>query len=61
MPNPKKRHSRSKRGRRRSHDALTAPATNLCPQCGEPRRPHHVCMKCGSYKGRTALKVEESV
>ena len=61
MPNPKKRHSRCKRGQRRSHDALTVAAVSTCPQCGEPKRPHHVCPSCGTYKGRTGIKKEEAV
>ncbi|MFQ5735850.1 MAG: 50S ribosomal protein L32 [Thermodesulfobacteriota bacterium] len=61
MPNPKKRHSRCKRMQRRSHDALSAPATSTCPQCGEPKRPHHVCMSCGTYRGRNVLKKEEEL
>ena len=59
MPNPKKRHSRCKTGNRRSNDALKRPATSLCPQCGEPKRPHHVCLSCGTYRGRTVIKKEE--
>lgn len=61
MPNPKKRHSSCKRGQRRSHDALSAPAVSTCPQCGEPKRPHHVCQSCGTYKGRTVIKKKEAV
>ena len=61
MPNPKKRHSRCKRMQRRSHDALSAPAISLCPHCGEPKRPHFVCKKCGTYKGREIVKTEETV
>jgi large subunit ribosomal protein L32 len=37
---------------RRSHHALSASAYNECPNCGEPKRPHHVCGKCGHYDGR---------
>ena len=60
MPNPKKRHSRCKRGQRRSHDALVKPAVAVCEQCGEPRRPHHICLKCGFYGGKSVIKKEES-
>jgi len=59
MPNPKKRLSRCKKGQRRSHDALAKPGVSLCPQCGEPKRPHHICPSCGTYKGRTVLKKDE--
>ena len=61
MPNPKKRHSRCKRMQRRSHYALTAPATSTCPQCGEIKRPHHVCPSCGTYRGRAVLKKDEEL
>ena len=61
MPNPKKRHSRCKRMNRRSHDALSAPAVSVCPQCSEPKRPHHVCPSCGSYNGKAVIKKEEAV
>ncbi|MBI5236716.1 MAG: 50S ribosomal protein L32 [Deltaproteobacteria bacterium] len=60
MPNPKKRHSRCKRMQRRSHDALTSPAISKCPQCGEPKQPHHVCPACGTYRGRAVIKKEEA-
>ena len=34
MPVPKRKTSHSKRNKRRAHDALTAPATIPCPECG---------------------------
>ncbi len=55
MPTPKKRHSRTRRNNRRSHDALSTPAASLCPQCSEPKRPHTVCPSCGTYKGREVI------
>ncbi|CDM66080.1 50S ribosomal protein L32 [Pyrinomonas methylaliphatogenes] len=57
MPNPKRRHSKSRRNKRRAHDALRAPNLSLCPNCQEPRLPHRVCLKCGYYKGRVVLRV----
>jgi len=59
MPNPKKRHSKSRRNKRRSHDRLSMPVLSLCPQCNEPKLPHHVCLNCGTYKGREIIKIEE--
>lgn len=61
MPNPKKRHSRCKRMNRRSHDALVKPAVGTCAQCGEPKRPHHICANCGYYNGRAVIKKEEAL
>ncbi|WP_417513437.1 50S ribosomal protein L32 [Minwuia sp.] len=52
MAVPKSKISSSRRGMRRSHDKLSAAATNECPNCGEIKRPHHVCASCGHYKDR---------
>jgi large subunit ribosomal protein L32 len=60
MPNPKRRHSKARRGKRRAHDALRAPQTVLCPNCQEPRMQHRVCPKCGYYKGREIVQVEQN-
>ena len=45
---------------RRSHDAATMPNLATCPHCHEPVLPHHVCPECGTYKGKTVIKTEES-
>lgn len=52
MAVPKKKVSKSKRNMRRAHHALKPNAYGICPECGEPRRPHHVCASCGYYDGR---------
>ena len=59
MAVPKRKTSKARRDKRRSHDALVAPAASLCPQCGATKQPHRVCASCGSYKGRTIVAVEE--
>ncbi len=59
MPVPKKRTSRSKRGMRRSHDALSVPAISSCPECGAAKAPHRVCPECGMFKGEEVIVVEE--
>ena len=55
MAVPKKKTSPSRRGMRRAHDALTAEAFNECGNCGELKRPHHVCSHCGYYGGREVV------
>ncbi|MEL6765969.1 MAG: 50S ribosomal protein L32 [Pseudomonadota bacterium] len=50
------RKTRSKRGMRRSHDALRIVASSECPNCGELRLPHHVCGACGYYRDREVVK-----
>ena len=59
MAVPKGKTSRSKRDKRRSHDALARPARADCPQCGAPRAPHRVCPSCGHYRDRTVIAHEE--
>ena len=59
MPNPKRRHSKSRTRQRRAHDALKVPQFYLDKDTGEPKKPHRVDAKTGTYKGRQILEVEE--
>jgi len=52
MAVPKKKISKSRRNMRRSHHALPRAAYVECANCGEQKRPHHVCASCGYYDGR---------
>jgi large subunit ribosomal protein L32 len=58
MAVPKRKTSPSRRGMRRAHDALKADAYQECPNCGELKRPHHLCGACGHYNGREITSVE---
>lgn len=49
-----------KRGFRRSADALKAPSYVEDKDSGELRRPHHVDLKTGMYRGRQVLKVKSA-
>ena len=40
MPNPKRRHSKTRTAKRRTHDALKPMAMSECPQCHEAKLPH---------------------
>ncbi len=59
MAVPKRKTSKAKRDKRRSHDGLAAPAHSTCPQCGEPKQPHRICGACGFYRGRTVIETDE--
>ncbi|NBV76841.1 50S ribosomal protein L32 [bacterium] len=50
------RANRSKRGKRRSHNALVAAHKNRC-ECGALRLPHRACAECGKYRGRIVTDV----
>ena len=58
MAVPRKKVSRSRRNKRRSHDGLKAAAYEECPNCGDLKRPHHVCGACGFYNGREVVAAE---
>lgn len=45
---------------RRSHDALKPSAYSECDNCGELKRPHHVCASCGHYREREVIVAVES-
>jgi len=59
MPNPKRRHSKTRGRKRRTHDVVTPLANALCPQCQEPKAPHRVCPHCGYYRQRQVRPVPE--
>lgn len=44
--------------RRAYNSVLHLPKVQACPQCGEARRPHHVCPSCGFYNGRQVITVK---
>jgi large subunit ribosomal protein L32 len=50
----KSRKTPSRRGMRRSHDALAQPAVSVDPTSGETHRRHHVSPD-GFYRGRKVL------
>jgi large subunit ribosomal protein L32 len=57
MAVPKKKMSKSRTRKRRSHDALKPPNRSICAQCGAPKEPHRVCAECGHYAGRQIFEV----
>lgn len=56
MAVPKRKVTRAKRGMRRSADALKAPVYVEDKNSGELRRPHHIDLKSGMYRGRQVLE-----
>ncbi|PIR98557.1 MAG: 50S ribosomal protein L32 [Candidatus Colwellbacteria bacterium CG10_big_fil_rev_8_21_14_0_10_41_28] len=47
-PAPKKRHSKSKVGRRRANQGLKKINVSICTQCKAPKLPHRLCSNCGA-------------
>ncbi len=58
MAVPKRRHSNSRTGRRRAHDALTPKQLQKCPRCSTLKPSHVVCPNCGHYMDRAIVETE---
>ena len=46
MAHPKRRQSKTRTAKRRTHDKAVAPTLAICPNCGEPRQKQ---LGYGSY------------
>jgi len=60
MPNPKRRHSKTRGRKRRTHWKIETPNLAECPQCHHARLPHHICANCGYYNGRQIIEAKEA-
>lgn len=58
-PLPKRKVSKSRRNRRRAHDALSLNHLVACENCGKYHVAHRVCPQCGSYRGEEVIEVED--
>lgn len=54
----KSRKSRSRRGMRRAHDALTAPALSIDATTGETHIRHHITAS-GYYRGKKVVNSKQ--
>jgi large subunit ribosomal protein L32 len=54
---PGQRQSYGRSRRRRSHDALTAPASSMCPLSGMPKLPHRACRESGYVRPGLKLTI----
>ncbi len=57
MALPKRKHSKARRDKSRTHWKLSIPQTTTCAQCAQPVLPHRVCPHCGYYRGRQVIVV----
>jgi large subunit ribosomal protein L32 len=56
MPNPKRKHSKTRRDKRRTHYKATPPTVAVCSNCGASVKYHRVCPECGFYRGKPAVE-----
>ncbi|MEM0985593.1 MAG: 50S ribosomal protein L32 [Pseudomonadota bacterium] len=59
MAVPKSKISKSRRGMRRAHDRLKPNTFIEDAESGELRRPHHIDLKSGMYRGRQILEPKD--
>ena len=59
MAHPKRKHSKTRRDKKRTHIKLEAPSASICPECKQVKQPHHVCPHCGVYKGIKYVEQKE--
>ncbi len=58
MAVPKRKTSKQRKHKRRTHYKLAVPGLVACSQCHSLKMPHRVCKECGYYDGKEVVKVE---
>lgn len=61
MAHPKRKISKTRRDKRRTHYKAVAPTYVTCPNCGSSVLYHRVCDECGNYRGQLAIEKEAIV
>ena len=59
MAVPKRRTSKMRKNKRRSHHGLKAAGTVECTQCKQDKLLHRVCPHCGFYKGKEVVAIQK--
>ncbi|MEE2877019.1 MAG: 50S ribosomal protein L32 [Candidatus Neomarinimicrobiota bacterium] len=52
MALPKRKQSKARGRKRRTHWKTKTVTISTCPQCNQQKMPHRACPNCGYYKGR---------
>ena len=60
MAVPKRRHSKTRRDKRRTNWKQASPTLSQCAHCGATKRSHQVCAQCGHYGDREVVEPAES-
>ncbi|MBL1214124.1 MAG: 50S ribosomal protein L32 [Ignavibacteriae bacterium] len=58
MAHPKRKISKTRRDKRRTHYKATAPGIATCANCGDTKLSHRACPSCGYYAGRSMFVPE---
>ncbi len=58
MAHPKRRHSKQRTRKGRTHHKAEMPTLAMCSNCGAWHVYHTVCNECGHYRGKLAIEKE---
>jgi len=58
MAHPKRKHSRSRGRKRRTHQKLSSPLLVECKQCKSSKPAHMVCPFCGYYRDKEVVEIK---
>lgn len=58
MALPKKRHSKTRGRKRRTHWKIVKSSLVICPQCKSLKLPHCICKVCGTYDGKQVIEIK---
>ena len=61
MAHPKRKISKTRRDKRRTHYKASKATSYTCPNCSSPVAYHRVCEECGHYRGKAAIDKEVSI
>ncbi len=56
MAHPKRKTSKSRKNKRRTHWVEKTVSLGKCSRCHEYKLPHHVCSSCGYYNGEKIIE-----
>jgi len=56
MAHPKRKISKTRRDKRRTHYKAKASTLYICPNCTNPVLYHRICEECGHYRGKQAVE-----
>ena len=59
MALPKRKQSKARGRKRRTHYKAAGVSISECPQCSQPKMPHRACPNCGYYRGRPILSTQK--
>jgi len=52
MAHPKRKISKARKNKRRTHHKLNDVTLSKCSNCDSFHKAHHACPECGYYRGR---------